>query len=583
MDSLTLRGAVAEINRHRGARLAAVRSPGDRELNLVLEGGLVLVLGAAPEHNTLYVTRTEPRPGSETPFGRAVETALARSRFLEAVQRGLDRVVSLGFEARDRLGDARPRRLVAELTGKGADVYLTEGEEPFGGRIRARMLAFAAGGRAPGADYAPPPLTKPDATTASPEELADAAARSLADDARPRALVAAWSGASPATAREVWLRARTEESDAPSPAKLAEAWLAFSRETRPASDAEPAGTLFAPTLAVFRADKKEALCFAPEQPALSAEPCPSVSRAAETAHREALDRAAAGKRSPRRKAVLQAEQRVQNALEAREREAREAPDPEALRRMGEALLASAHRIRTGMTEATIPDPRTDEDVTIKLNPKFSAAENADLYFRRARKAERRGGGADERNAELRKRRDALRALRERLDAAGDADPDPAWFREARDLGVKLPPADRGRDPEASPEDRLPSAVRPRRYTLSGGWELLVGKSNRGNEVLTHEIARPHDVWMHADQAAGSHAVLRHHEKGKEPPQNVLLAAAAIAAWYSKARHAAKVPVLVTRKRFVRRIRKAPLGTVSVGQHKTVMVTPSNPDDTEDAS
>jgi predicted ribosome quality control (RQC) complex YloA/Tae2 family protein len=597
MDSLTLRGAVAEINRHRGTRVAAVRAPGDWELNLVLEGGVVLVLSAGPEHNTLYATRTEPRPASETHFGRAVETALARSRFVEAVQRGLDRVVSLGFEARDRLGDVRPRRLIAELTGKGANVYLVEGDAPFAGRIRARLRS--ADGRTPGADYAPPPVEKPDVTTAAPGDLADAAARALSDEgARPRALVAAWAGTSPATAREVWLRAetgtevetagagaRTEAApkEAPSPSRLVETWMSFFAETRPQMETEPPGSLFSPTLAVFRGDRREALCFAPRQPVLSAEPCPSVSRAAETAHREALDYAASGRKSPRRRAVLQAEQRVRNALEAREREAADAPDPESLRRKGEALLASAHTIRTGMAEATIPDPRTDETVTIKLNPKLSPAENADLYFKRARKAQRRGGGADGRNAELRERLDGLGRLRERLDAAGDGEPDAAWFRDARALGVKLPAGDQDRGPDAGPEDRLPSALRPRRYTLSGGWEVLVGKSNRGNEVLTHEIARPGDLWLHADQASGSHAVLRHHEKGKEAPQSVLLAAAAIAAWFSKARHAAKVPVLVTRKRFVRRIRKAPLGTVGVGEHKTVMVTPSNPDDTKDAS
>jgi predicted ribosome quality control (RQC) complex YloA/Tae2 family protein len=492
------------------------------------------------------------------------------------VQRGLDRVLSLGFEGRDRLGDVHPRQLIAELTGKGANIFLVEGEDPFHGRIRGSLRAF------PGeATYTPPPVDKPDVTTADAGTLAAAAARALADlGERPRALVAAWSGTSPATAREIWVRAGA--GDGPSPARLAETWREFYHDTRPPTETEPGGSLFAPALAVFRGEKAEALCFEPAQPVLSLTFCPSVSRAAETAHAEALARETAGRRSPRRKAVLQAERRVANALEAREREERETLDPASLRRLGEALLASAHRVKAGLAEATIPDPRTDTPVTIKLNPKLSVAENADLYFRRARKAERRGERAAGRQAELEGRLAALRNLRERLDAAAGAEPHPSWFRDARSLGVKLPPADRDKDPEARPEDRLPSALRPRRYTLEDGWEVLVGKSNRGNEVLTHEIARPHDTWLHADQAAGSHVVLRHHEKSREVPPPVLLAAAAIAAYFSKARHASKVPVLVTRKRFVRRIRKAAAGTVSVGEHKTVMVSPSNPDETKEA-
>ena len=107
---------------------------------------------------------------------------------------------------------------------------------------------------------------------------------------------------------------------------------------------------------------------------------------------------------------------------------------------------------------------------------------------------------------------------------------------------------------------------------------MVGKSNRGNEVLTFELARPEDVWMHAHQSAGSHLVLRHDEKGKEPPRSVLFSAAAIAAYYSKARGSSKVPVLVSQKRFVRKPRKAPIGTVTVSKYETLMVSPHCPEE-----
>jgi predicted ribosome quality control (RQC) complex YloA/Tae2 family protein len=210
---------------------------------------------------------------------------------------------------------------------------------------------------------------------------------------------------------------------------------------------------------------------------------------------------------------------------------------------------------------------------VRLNPKLSATGNAELYFKRARKAERRAERVGARREELQRARQELRDLAERL-AGSPGEPDAAWFEEARRLGVKLPPRDRGR--HSPPEERLPSSVRPRRYDLGGGWEALVGKSRQGNDVLTHEIARPHETWMHADQAAGSHLVLRHQEKGKEPPETVLLAAARIAAYFSKARHSAKVPVLITEKRHVRRPRKGPPGTALVGKHRTVMVEPGEP-------
>jgi predicted ribosome quality control (RQC) complex YloA/Tae2 family protein len=84
--------------------------------------------------------------------------------------------------------------------------------------------------------------------------------------------------------------------------------------------------------------------------------------------------------------------------------------------------------------------------------------------------------------------------------------------------------------------------------------------------------------MHADQVPGSHVVLRHPEKGKEAPHDVLLAAASLAAWHSQARNAGKVPVLVTEKRHVRRPRGGAPGKALVGgKHRTLMVRPGEPE------
>ena len=84
--------------------------------------------------------------------------------------------------------------------------------------------------------------------------------------------------------------------------------------------------------------------------------------------------------------------------------------------------------------------------------------------------------------------------------------------------------------------------------------------------------------MHAHQSAGSHLVLRHDEKGKEPPRSVLVSAACIAAYYSKARGSSKVPVLVSHKRFVRKPRKAPIGMVTVSKYETLLVAPHCPEE-----
>jgi predicted ribosome quality control (RQC) complex YloA/Tae2 family protein len=303
-----------------------------------------------------------------------------------------------------------------------------------------------------------------------------------------------------------------------------------------------------------------------------------MNEAVAEAHRQSAAAAGPGGSGPAARALSRAAARVERALAALAEES--GTDPGELRATAEALLAAAHSIPAGATEALVPDPRGGEPRRVRLNPKLGAAANAELYFKRARKAERRAGRSGGRRNELLEQRRTLRDLEARLAEAGEGGVEEAWWQEAAKAGVRLPSPPLTEASRSAGGD-LPPSVRPRRYDLGGGWTALVGRSSRGNEVLTHEIARPEETWMHADQAAGSHLVLRHPERGKEPPENVVLAAAAIAAWFSKSRHSGKVPVLVTEKRHVRRARRAPAGTVLVGQHRTLMVAPRNP--AEDAT
>ena len=63
-----------------------------------------------------------------------------------------------------------------------------------------------------------------------------------------------------------------------------------------------------------------------------------------------------------------------------------------------------------------------------------------------------------------------------------------------------------------------------------------------------------------------------------PPREVLEAAAAIAARFSKAKHAGTVPVIWTRKRYVRKPRGSKPGLATCTHEKTVFVRPGIPED-----
>lgn len=112
------------------------------------------------------------------------------------------------------------------------------------------------------------------------------------------------------------------------------------------------------------------------------------------------------------------------------------------------------------------------------------------------------------------------------------------------------------------------------YRTSGGIEVLVGRGARANDELTYDIAKPDDVWLHARDVTGAHVVMRWSQEGA-PPARDLHEAAALAAWYSRARGSVVVPVDWTRRRHVRRARGGPPGRAMVERAQTVMARPSS--------
>src|SRR6185436_6466500 len=131
---------------------------------------------------------------------------------------------------------------------------------------------------------------------------------------------------------------------------------------------------------------------------------------------------------------------------------------------------------------------------------------------------------------------------------------------------------------ASGEARAPSArLQPRRLKSREGWDVLIGRSNEGNDYLTHHLARPEDYWFHVHGAAGSHVVLRRGKGKNEPSKQTLEEVAAWTAFYSQARTAGRVPVIWTRKKYVRKPRKSPPGLAVCEREKTLMVRPKEPE------
>ncbi|MFN8547268.1 MAG: NFACT RNA binding domain-containing protein [Candidatus Eisenbacteria bacterium] len=354
-------------------------------------------------------------------------------------------------------------------------------------------------------------------------------------------------------------------------------------------------------------------------PALAAflAPADDAMAQAARAHRALLQRAAEEERRAAILRVLAADMkrllRLRGNLLAERGAESEGPK---LRRYGEAILTQFATITRGQAELIAPDWSAGEGappLRIALDPAKSPQENAELYFRRARRWERGEphrkkrlelidqsvaklariesrvrdqDGAPSESAVENWRREALgsmwRAAFATAAGVGGATGADGGRDDARATGTQRTPkaGANSKSKPAGPErrdDKRPS-FRPRSFLTRDGWTVWVGRSNRENDHVTHVLAHPEDLWFHAHGVPGSHVVLRREGRKDNPSAKTLEEAASIAAFFSKARHAGKAPVIYTLKKYVRKPRKAPAGLAQVEREKMIMVAPRNPDE-----
>lgn len=253
-------------------------------------------------------------------------------------------------------------------------------------------------------------------------------------------------------------------------------------------------------------------------------------------------------------------ERVSRRADRLRAEVEEAPGKAAsLRRRADLLMAQLHRVRKGAERAELDDFEGGTLVA-ELDQTLGPVENAQAFYDRARKRERAAARLPERVRDALAEANRLAALLESLDR-GDADAEEVarWVARARPAA----------GPSGDAEERLPY----RSFRSSGGLEIRVGRTGRANDDLTFRHAAPDDIWLHARDAAGAHVILRWTDRDQPPPRRDLMEAAVLAALHSRARTSGTVPVDWTRRKHVRKPRKAPPGAVLPDRVATLMVEP----------
>jgi predicted ribosome quality control (RQC) complex YloA/Tae2 family protein len=269
--------------------------------------------------------------------------------------------------------------------------------------------------------------------------------------------------------------------------------------------------------------------------------------------------------------------RLERALQAVAKDWEEANRAPDVRHEAEALTAYLTQVPRGATQVLVPDPRDPAiKLAIELDPKLPPHENANRAFRRATKLDRALQAIPARRVLLIDELVKARAQLDRLEA-GERPADLPSTLMTKGALSPAKPARAALGPSATRGAEVPAKLVPRRYKTSDGWEIWIGKTNEGNDYLTHRLARPEDYWFHVQGSPGSHVVLRRGKSKDEPSKDTLREVASWAAFFSRQKTSGTVGVMWTRKKYVRKPRGSKPGLAEVMRdEKTIFVRPVEP-------
>jgi predicted ribosome quality control (RQC) complex YloA/Tae2 family protein len=235
---------------------------------------------------------------------------------------------------------------------------------------------------------------------------------------------------------------------------------------------------------------------------------------------------------------------------------------------GSILMANLNLIEKGLEEVELVNVFSEkgERIKIKLDPSLSPVENAQMYFEKAKKTRASLKIAQERLERLKFEIKQLENLLDELASCENFDALKKFkeknLEELKKFGIV--------------KDKIVEKIggKFRRFIVDGGFEVWVGKDAKSNELLTFKFSDKEDLWFHARGTSGAHVVLK--TGRRQPSKKAIEQAGSIAAYFSQARTSRLVPVVVTKRKYVRKPKGAPEGTVAVEREEVIMVEPKLP-------
>ncbi len=238
-------------------------------------------------------------------------------------------------------------------------------------------------------------------------------------------------------------------------------------------------------------------------------------------------------------------------------------DAELTKLKGELITANIYAVKRGVDSFEAVNYYDEKGGTIKiaLDKSLSPADNAQRYYKKYAKMKRTVVSVTTQKREAEENYDYLKSIAAHICAAESILDFKEIEEELKICGLLKDDAKKKKVAEISPF---------REFSV-GGFKVLAGRNNLQNDRLLKSVS-PQDIWLHTQHYHSSHLVII--AEGKPVPDEVILTAAEICAYYSDGRGATKVPVDYCQRKFVKKPPKANAGFVIYTDFKTVLAQPN---------
>ena len=243
-----------------------------------------------------------------------------------------------------------------------------------------------------------------------------------------------------------------------------------------------------------------------------------------------------------RKIVQTALDRNRKKYQLQQKQLKDTAKKEQYKVYGELINAYGYGLEEGCKSFRALNYYTNEEITIPLNPDFSASDNAKRYFARYNKLKRTEEALNQQIQETSAEIQHLESIQTSLDIALQENDLAQIKEELMDYGYIRR--------KYGKKQRTQGKSKPFHYISSDGYHMYVGKNNFQNEELTFKVASGNDWWFHAKQMPGSHVIVK--SNNQELPDRTFEEAGQLAAYYSSGRTAPKVEIDYIQKKHIKK-------------------------------